>query len=191
MAQYTQQFSHLFSLNVGTKNKAISPRRSLRNESLLFGRCVQKIGAKTCDFPPKEIMHRLNMELDRQSLFGLHVHSCILIGWDPATPPPPPPIWSHIRGRYWSAKIDDISLWPPGIRSHAEDNAKIPSALKIFSYNILQNICAYLRQGRAGTCVGSVTSIFVKTSIKRSVTSVSACFFEIRFGRLISVKTLC
>jgi hypothetical protein len=29
--------------------------------------------------------------------------------------PPPPPlrIWAHIRGRYWSAKIDDISLYPP------------------------------------------------------------------------------
>jgi hypothetical protein len=26
---------------------------------------------------------------------------------------PPPPIWAHIRGRYWSAKIDNISLWPP------------------------------------------------------------------------------
>ncbi len=26
------------------------------------------------------------------------------------TPPPPPRIWAHIRGRYWSAKIDDISL---------------------------------------------------------------------------------
>ncbi len=24
-----------------------------------------------------------------------------------------PRIWSHIRGRYWSAKIDGISLWPP------------------------------------------------------------------------------
>jgi hypothetical protein len=23
-------------------------------------------------------------------------------------------IWAHIRGRYWSAKIDDISLWLPG-----------------------------------------------------------------------------
>ncbi len=29
-------------------------------------------------------------------------------------PPPLPRIWAHIRGRYWSAKIDDISLQPPG-----------------------------------------------------------------------------
>ncbi len=26
---------------------------------------------------------------------------------------PPPRIWAHIRGRYWSAKIEDISLRPP------------------------------------------------------------------------------
>ncbi len=30
-------------------------------------------------------------------------------------PPPPRLIWAHIRGRYLSAKIDDISLWPPGL----------------------------------------------------------------------------
>jgi hypothetical protein len=35
-----------------------------------------------------------NVEVDLQSLFGLHV-TC------------------RIRGRYWSAKIDDISLKPP------------------------------------------------------------------------------
>jgi hypothetical protein len=43
-----------------------------------------------------DFQHRLNMELDLESLFGLHV--------------PPPRIWAHIRGHYWSAKIDDISL---------------------------------------------------------------------------------
>jgi hypothetical protein len=47
--------------------------------------------------------HRLNMELDLQSLFGLHTLA--------ETPQSPPPrIWAHIRGHYWSAKIDDISL---------------------------------------------------------------------------------
>ncbi len=53
------------------------------------------------------LQHRLNMELDLQSLFGFLCTAAVLIGWDPATPPPP-----HLDsyGRYWSAKIDDISL---------------------------------------------------------------------------------
>jgi hypothetical protein len=52
--------------------------------------------------------HSLNMELDLQSLFGLHVHNCI--HWLRPHKPPSPRIWAHIRGRYWSAKIDDICL---------------------------------------------------------------------------------
>ncbi len=42
-------------------------------------------------------MHRLSMEVDLQSLFGLHV-------------PPPPAFGLVLRRRYWSAKIDDISM---------------------------------------------------------------------------------
>ncbi len=38
----------------------------------------------------------------------------VLIGWDPHNLPPPLCIWAHIRWRYWSAKIDDISLRPSG-----------------------------------------------------------------------------
>jgi len=51
--------------------------------------------------------HRLNMELHLQSLFELHVHNCT--HWLR----PRNSIWAHIhvRGRYWSAKIDDISMW--------------------------------------------------------------------------------
>jgi hypothetical protein len=51
------------------------------------------------------------MELDLQSLFGL-LCTAVLIGGDLATPqlPPSPRIWAHIRGRYWSARIDDTSL---------------------------------------------------------------------------------
>jgi hypothetical protein len=52
------------------------------------------------------------MELDLQSLFGLHVHLCT--NWlRPRNPSPSHRIWAHILGRYWSAKIDDISLRPP------------------------------------------------------------------------------
>jgi hypothetical protein len=42
--------------------------------------------------------------------------TAVLISWVPAGRNPPSPstrIWAHMRGRYWSAKIDDISLWPP------------------------------------------------------------------------------
>jgi hypothetical protein len=46
--------------------------------------------------------HKLKIELDLQSLFGL---LCIT-----TETPPPSRIWAQIRGRYWSAKIDDISL---------------------------------------------------------------------------------
>jgi hypothetical protein len=52
---------------------------------------------------------RLNMELDLQSLFGLHVRSSL--AETPQPPPPPSPrIWAHRRGRYWSAKMDNISV---------------------------------------------------------------------------------
>ncbi len=51
------------------------------------------------------------MELDLQRLFGLHVHSCT--HWLGSRNTPPPGIWAHIRWCYWSAKIDDISLWYP------------------------------------------------------------------------------
>jgi hypothetical protein len=62
---------------------------------------------------------RLNMELDLQTLFGLHEHSST--NWPRSQkfrnppPPPPPRIWAHIRGRYWSARTDDISLCPPPV----------------------------------------------------------------------------
>jgi hypothetical protein len=43
--------------------------------------------------PAQSHLQMFNMELDLKS-----------------KSPPPPRIWAHIRGRYWSAKIDDISL---------------------------------------------------------------------------------
>ncbi len=69
-------------------------------EKLLFTECTGRT-------------HWLNMELDLQSFFGLHVQSCM---YSVAKTPqcPFPRIWAHVRGRYCSAKIDDISLRPPG-----------------------------------------------------------------------------
>jgi hypothetical protein len=52
------------------------------------------------------------MELDPQSvlaLLGLLVHSCTHWLRSPQQPPPLPRIWAHMRGRYWSAKIDDLN----------------------------------------------------------------------------------
>jgi hypothetical protein len=42
------------------------------------------------------------------------MYTAVLIGWDTANPTPIPRIWTRIRGRYWSAKIDDNSSWTPG-----------------------------------------------------------------------------
>jgi hypothetical protein len=52
-------------------------------------------------------IHRLNMELDIQSLFELHVHSCT--HW---LNPPPPHLGSYTRALL--VKIDNFSLWPHG-----------------------------------------------------------------------------
>jgi hypothetical protein len=57
----------------------------------------------------ESVLNRLNMELDLQSLYGLHVYSCT--HW--LRPRNSPRIWAHIRERYWSAKIDNISSLPP------------------------------------------------------------------------------
>ncbi len=67
--------------------------------------------------------HRLNRQLNLQSLLGLHVHSCT--HWMSSRNPPPPRFWAHIRGRYWSAKKDDISLWPPVTRASLNPNSSI------------------------------------------------------------------
>ncbi len=63
----------------------------------------------------KPSMHSLNMELDLQSLFGLHVqcalHSCthwLRLRPQAETPQPPPisPIWAHIRHLFVTSCFD-------------------------------------------------------------------------------------
>ncbi len=69
--------------------------------------CNMKQMFSTVHCTEAEFMN-VQFEQNLLSLFGFHVHSCT--HW--LTPPQhhPPPHWAHIRGRYWSAKIDDISL---------------------------------------------------------------------------------
>ncbi len=59
------------------------------------------------------LLHRLDMELDLQRFIWAPCHvmcTAVLIVWDPATPSIPSNLVSYIRGRYLSAKIDDISF---------------------------------------------------------------------------------
>ncbi len=57
-------------------------------------------------------IHRLNMKLYLQILFGL-LCTAVLIGWDPATPHPPAFGLIIYEDAIGAAKIDDISFWPP------------------------------------------------------------------------------
>jgi hypothetical protein len=54
------------------------------------------------------------MELDPKFFWG-SMCTAVLIG--PAIPPISPRIWAHIQGRYWSAKIDEISLSPSALQA--------------------------------------------------------------------------
>ena len=52
------------------------------------------------------------MELDPKFIWApCAVHSCTHWLRTRNSTTPSPRIWAHIRGRYWSAKIDDISLF--------------------------------------------------------------------------------
>ncbi len=48
---------------------------------------------------------------------------------------PYPRIWAHIRGRYWSAKIDDISLWPPYVLEWSRHHASNEVILNLIDKN--------------------------------------------------------
>ncbi len=57
------------------------------------------------------------MEVDLQSLIGLHITWCAQL-YSLAETPKSPPTTAFglvLRGRYWSEKIDDISLLPPWV----------------------------------------------------------------------------
>ncbi len=96
-------------VNVSVKhNVAKSVNRSILKKSWHIGFSVFIIHSSMA----LPYCHRLNMESDLQSLLGSSVYSGS--HWaKPRNSSPPPRIWAHIGGRYWSAKIDNISLWPP------------------------------------------------------------------------------
>ncbi len=80
------------------------------------------------------------MELDLQSLFGLHMHSwTVLIGLRPRNPTSSLHIWAHVRGRYGSAKIYDISLWPSALPKPAYNCEYIVSYTELGKTPLMQH----------------------------------------------------
>jgi hypothetical protein len=59
--------------------------------------------------------------------------TAVLIGRDPANPPPPR-IWAHIRGRFWQAKIDDISFCDPLLNTLGVEKARKKVITRKFNY---------------------------------------------------------
>jgi hypothetical protein len=59
----------------------------------------------------KNAQVKYGVSLDLQSLFGLLCTAVLRPRNSPL--PLPPRIWAHIRGRYWSAKIETTSLCKP------------------------------------------------------------------------------
>ncbi len=69
------------------------------------------------------------MELDLQSLFGLHVYLQLFsLSEKPTTPPLQPHLGSDTR----SAKIDDISLWLPDAKERYGSGKKVMSFLMVY-----------------------------------------------------------
>jgi hypothetical protein len=90
------------------------------------------------------------MELDLQSLFGLHVYG--------STHWLRPRIWAHKRGRYLSAKVDDISLSPPEI--NAREIGKLREHKKTFVEPMPQDVTSFLHLLDAPKIFYIVSDIF-------------------------------
>jgi hypothetical protein len=54
-------------------------------------------------------------------MYKVYLGSCVQLYSLAETPqlPPSPRIWAHIRGRYWSAKIDDILQTAPSAQYYS------------------------------------------------------------------------
>jgi hypothetical protein len=68
------------------------PVENFPNEKMLHALLLMYKSVRVCI-----IIHWLNMELDLQSLFGLHVHSCTHLLRLRNCPPPSHPIWAQDR----------------------------------------------------------------------------------------------
>ncbi len=71
----------------------------------------------------EENTHRLNMELDLQSLFGL-LYTPVLIGWDPATPRLPPHLGSYTRALLVSQDRRHLFVTPMKIPGGPETGSR-------------------------------------------------------------------
>ncbi len=60
---------------------------------------------------PNDTSHRLNVELDLQSLFGL-LCTAVPIGWYPATPPVPPHLGSYTRALFVHQDLRHLFVTP-------------------------------------------------------------------------------
>ncbi len=92
------------------KNSIVAPFEKL-NAALYFGAVFSHSS------PELDVLdHRLNMELDLHSLFGLHEHSCTHWAETPQLPPSPPHLGSQTRALLVSQERRHIfSLKPPAL----------------------------------------------------------------------------
>jgi hypothetical protein len=87
---------------------SISPKKSKPLHSYVQAVCVNKIFDGLLGGLSQCIIQNVKYGVISPKFIWA---SCALLYSLAETPPPPPPrIWAHIRGRYWPAKIDDISL---------------------------------------------------------------------------------
>ncbi len=88
------------------------------------------------------------MEVDLQSLFGLRVTWCAQLYSLAETPllRPPPALGLVLWGRYWSAKIDDISLLPGAVLINGEWSAWIPLRAESWDFFIIGSGVQYIRE---------------------------------------------
>jgi hypothetical protein len=106
----------LIFLNISKKAKAgkdnISENSKRKTEKNSEGKSWYMVGQGKKNRTSGLVEHRFNMELDLPKFLWA---PCAQLYWlRPRNPSPL--ILADIRGRYWSAKIDDISWWPPEYR---------------------------------------------------------------------------